>query len=151
MSNSTKYTRKIDPRLGLFGFLGFLGFFGIITYRLEHVYFPFVFFSFFGFFGFYYEGKMSLTMMDERFLQNKLRADRKACSICFYTSLITMMLTNVAETAWVWFANTLNLQVSEMKLMFITIVLAFGFGLAAFLSKYLLYLYDHEDCDESEL
>ena len=151
MKNSVKYTRKIDPRLGLLGFLGFLGFLGIVTFRLEHVFFPFIFFGFFGFFGLRYEGKMSSTLMDERFLLNRHRADRKAYSVCFYATLASLLLANVNEAGWAWLAEAAGLQVSEMKLMFLTIALALSLGLSVFLSPYLLYRYDHEDCEEGEL
>ena len=151
MKRASKYTRKISPRLGLLGFLGFLGFAGLATYRLSQSFFPFVFFAFFGFFGFYYEGKLSATLMDERFLQNKLRAEHKAYSLCGGISFLALVLTSVAEAVWVPLAGALDLQVSELKLMFLTIVLALTFALGIFLSQYLLYRYDHEDCNESEL
>ena len=151
MKHASKYTRKISPRLGLLGLLGFLGFAGLATYRLSQGFFPFVFFGFFGFFGFYYEGKMSATLMDERFLQNKLRAERKAYSLCGGISFLALMLTSVAEAVWVQLAGALALQISEVKLMFLTIMLALTFALGSFLSQYLLYHYDCEDCSESEL
>lgn len=151
MKRTSKYTRKISSRLGLLGLLGFLGFVGLATYRHSQSFFPFVFFGFFGFFGFYYEGKMSATLMDERFLQNKLRAESKAYSLCSGISFLALMLTNVAEVVWVQLAGALALQVSEVKLMFLTIVLALAFALGIFLSQYLLYHYDREDCNESEL
>ena len=70
--------------LGLFGFAGFLGFW---TYRVDQTIFPFVFFVFFGFFGFFYEGKMSNTLIDERYKENKMRAqstaNKTALSIIF--------------------------------------------------------------------
>lgn len=61
--------------LGLFGFAGFLGFW---TYGVDKTIFSLVFFVFFGFFGFFYEGRMSDTFMDERYLENKLRAQATA-------------------------------------------------------------------------
>lgn len=151
MQHASKYTRKINPCLGLLGLLGLLGFAGLVTYRLSHSFFPFIFFGFFGFFGFYYEGKMSATLMDERFLQNKLRAERKAYLLCSGISFLALVLTTVAETVWTQLAGALDLQVNEMKLMFLTIVLALAFALGVFLSQYLLYRYDREDCNESEL
>ena len=68
-----RFTRKLNPKLGLLGFLGFLGFGGFWTFSYDGSIFPFVFFLFFGFFGFYYEGKMSGTFMDERFRENAVR------------------------------------------------------------------------------
>ena len=54
--------------------LGFAGFLGFWTYRVDQTIFPFVFFVFFGFFGFFYEGKMSNTLIDERYKESKMRA-----------------------------------------------------------------------------
>ena len=62
-----KTTRKLNPKLGLLGFAGFFGFLGFWTYSAFHAVSPFVFFAFFGFFGFFYEGKMSNTLIDERY------------------------------------------------------------------------------------
>lgn len=69
-------TRRLNPKLGLLGFFGFLGFIGGAWTR----------FVFFGFFGFFYEGKMSNTLMDERFslcvgnslIVSKIKADISA-------------------------------------------------------------------------
>ena len=60
---------------------------GFWTYRVDQTIFPFVFFVFFGFFGFFYEGKMSNTLIDERYKENKMRAqstaNKTALSIIF--------------------------------------------------------------------
>lgn len=36
--------------------------------------FPFAFFLFFGFFGFFFEGKMSHMLIDERYTENRAKA-----------------------------------------------------------------------------
>ena len=71
---SARTARAVNPRLGLLGLLGFLGFLGFWTYRTDGSIFPFGFFLFFGFFGFFFEGKLSGTLMDERYRENQLRA-----------------------------------------------------------------------------
>ena len=60
-------TRQLNPRLGFLGLFGFCGFLGFLPISELSTYTPFVFFLFFGFFGFFYEGRMSNTLMDERF------------------------------------------------------------------------------------
>lgn len=74
----TNRTRKLNPKLGLLGVLGLAGLAGFYTYPVYGLYFPFGFFAFFGFFGFFFEGKMSNTLMDERFRDNAAKAELKA-------------------------------------------------------------------------
>lgn len=150
MFHSAKHTRKISPRLGILGCLGFLGFFGFVPFDHALGSFPFLFFGFFGFFSFYYEGKMSSTLMDERFLHNKLRAERKAYSICCGVVFLALLLTNIAGSGWSKLAGALDLPIAEMKLAFLTIVLALAFGLGIFLQSFLLYRYDHEADEEGD-
>lgn len=61
--------------MGLLGFLGLLGFW---VYPQTGEVFPFAFFLFFGFFGFFFEGKMSHTLMDERYTENRAKAQLTA-------------------------------------------------------------------------
>ena len=72
--NEPLQSRTINPKMGHFGFLGFLGFIGFLLEGIVAP-FPFFFFAFFSFFGFYYEGKMSNTLIDERFKINAYRAE----------------------------------------------------------------------------
>ena len=85
-------TRTINPKLGFLGLLGFAGFLGFWTYSVDKTIFPFVFFLFFGFFGFFYEGKMSNTLIDERYKENKMKAqsvaNKTSLSIIFLAILI---------------------------------------------------------------
>ncbi|MDE6280680.1 MAG: DUF3796 domain-containing protein, partial [Oscillospiraceae bacterium] len=90
----TKTTRKLDPRLGLLGFAGFFGCLGFWTYSAFHQVYPFIFFSFFGFFGFFYEGKMSDTLMDERFEENRVRADAAAHRVTQIMVFLTLLLVS---------------------------------------------------------
>ena len=130
-------TRKINPKLGFLGFLGLLGFMGIWTYTVQGVVFPFIFFSFFGFFGFFFEGKMANTLMDERYMENRTKAQLQAYRIGFSITAITL----IAST-WDWLFQT-----NDTKLLFITIALSGEFALVAFLAEYLLYRYDSKESD----
>lgn len=85
--STSRSTRTVNPQLGFLGLFGFAGFLGFWTYRVDQTIFPFVFFLFFGFFGFFYEGKMSNTLIDERYKESKMRAqstvNKTALSIIF--------------------------------------------------------------------
>lgn len=61
-------------RLGFLGLPAFLGLLGFWVYPQTGEVFPFAFFLFFGFFGFFFEGKMSHTLMDERYTENRAKA-----------------------------------------------------------------------------
>lgn len=141
MSGNKKltHTRKINPMLGLLGLLGFFGFTGFIPeiFNLTDVLTApsfFFFFAFFGFFGFYYEGKMSHTMIDERFQANKYRAEAVANKVCLtlviVISILTMSMLRV---------NTYTM----LSVLIATIGLAFG--LSVFLQQYLLYRFENEE------
>lgn len=137
--SKSEYTRVISPRLGILGLLGFLGFIGFIpgvfNYRgSANVPFVFFFFAFFGFFGFYYEGKMSNTQMDERFLANRQRAAARASQ----TALTVIVFAAIISL------SVLRLSV-YMQLSFLIAVIGFAFGLSCFLQQYLLYRYENEE------
>lgn len=134
-NGSNKRTRKVNPRWGILGLLGFIGFLGIWTYTVQGTVFPFVFFSFFGFFGFFYEGKMSEVLMDERYMENRTRAQLRAYRLGFSMAAMTL----IAST-WDWLFHS-----NDAKLLFITIALSLTFALVVFLSEYLLYRYDSKD------
>ena len=138
-------TRKISPKLGFLGFLGFMGFMGFWTYSTDGRIFPFMDFMFFGFFGFFYEGKMSNTFMDERFKENKNRAQLKALKIAFSFIIVEFVFLSLGG----YFMSP------EYMLIALHILIALSIALAIFLSEYLLYRYDHDEyhddgCNESE-
>ena len=135
---SNKITRKVNPKFGYLGFLGFMGFLGIWSYQINKDVFPFIFFAFFGFFGFFFEGKMSNTLMDERYIENKKNAQLQAYRIGFS---ITAMALIASSWGWLFSSN-------DIKLLFLTITLALTYGLVIFLSEYLLYRYDSNDNNE---
>ncbi len=131
----TKTTRKLDPRLGLLGFAGFLGFLGFWTYGAFHQVYPFTFFLFFGFFGFFYEGKMSDTLMDERYAENKVRAELTAHRVTM--AILFVILLVVSRGAILGYL--------EYTLIAVLVVLSLTVALDLFLCEYLLYRYDRAD------
>ena len=125
-------TRTINPKLGFLGFW---------TYSVDKTIFPFVFFLFFGFFGFFYEGKMSNTLIDERYKENKMKAQ----SVANKTSLSIIFLAILILGQGKLMDNL------EYTLIALVIVIALSIALEIFLSEYLLYHYDNdEQFDESE-
>lgn len=128
-------TRRVDPRFGFFGLFGFLGLLGIPSYLIQQQVWPFFFFAFFGFFGFYYEGKLSNTLMDERYREEKTRADL----IAYKTGFTLCWLA-------VWCIAMLGgrLPATLVAAVLVTVV-SLSFAVVAFLSSYLLYKYDTEE------
>lgn len=135
----TGRTRRLSPKFGFLGFLGFLGFAGFWGYGALGDLSGFVFFAFFGFFGFFFEGKMSNTLMDERFKENAVKADLKAYRAGFIIIFLLLILMG---------------QAGRFKAELVAPVLIIGIALAValtmFLSEYLLYRYDHDDAMELE-
>ena len=136
-SAAAHVTRRISPKLGIMGLLGFLGLMGFYTYNTEGRVAPFLFFMFFGFFGFFYEGKMSNTFMDERYVENKRRAQRKAHRIAQGIVYVTLFLVAMAEGR--------ILKATDTKLIILVIAVACSIAVDIFLGEYLLYQYDHEE------
>ena len=128
-------TRKLNPKLGFLGVLGFAGFLGIWSYQASNDVMPFIFFSFFGFFGFFFEGKMSNTLMDERYVENRMKAQLQAYRIGFSLTAITLI---ASSSGWLFHTN-------DGKLLFITISLSLSYAFVIFLAEYLLYRYDSKD------
>ena len=130
----TNRTRKLSPKLGLLGILGFFGFAGFWSYGALGDLTPFAFFAFLGFFGFFFEGKMSNTLMDERFRENAVKAELKAYRVGFV--MIFLLLIVSAHAAR-----------SRAGLLAPILVagIALTVALSMFLSEYLLYRYDHDD------
>lgn len=130
--NEPLHTRTINPKMGLLGFFGFLGFIGFLLEGIVAP-FPFFFFAFFGFFGFYYEGKMSNTLIDERFKINAYRAEAISNKI----SLNAIILVAIIVLA----------RVKEIQalLSFLIATIGLAFGLSVFLQQYLLYKFENEE------
>ena len=131
-ADGRSYSRTVSPRLGWLGLFGFLGFGGFWTYAESGKIFPFIFFVFFGFFGFFFEGKLSHTLEDELFQENRRRAELKAYRIGF--SLVFIVI-------WLMGMGFLNRNV-EWCAVFMLASLSFIYGLVLFLSNYLLYRYE---------
>ena len=130
-----QYTRTVSPRFGWLGFCGFLGFGGFWTYAASGKIFPFVFFIFFGFFGFFFEGKLSHTLEDELFQENRRRAELKAYRIGFALLFIVIWLMGMG-----FFTRNV-----EWCAVFMLAAISFIYGLTIFLSNYLLYRYERMD------
>lgn len=134
---SARRTRRISPKFGYLGFLGFLGFAGIWTYQLDKMVFPFCFFLFFGFFGFFYEGKMSNTLMDERFEESRRRALLTALKAGYGVMFFALLATGMSGGS-----RGAGLEYLAVALV---ITIALDCALVQFLSEYLLYRYDRAD------
>lgn len=134
-------SRKVNPKFGFLGFLGMIGFVGFATYSINGTVFPFCFFIFFGFFGFFYEGKMSETFMDERFYENKAKAQLNAYKFSFTIIFIALVVLCQGKL----FGNL------EYTLIATIIIISLALAVGIFLSEFLLYRYDYDDhTDESE-
>ncbi len=131
-------TRSLNPKLGFLGLLGFLGFLGFWSYPTHQDVTPFFFFLFFGFFGFFYEGKLSNTFMDERFRENRMRAEYTAMKIGFSILFLSAILLSRGKL----------LGSLEYSFIALSIVLSLVLGLVLFLQEYLLYRYDHSYSEE---
>ena len=125
----TNRTRKLNPKLGFLGFFGFLGFLDLPGSWMRFV--------FFGFFGFFYEGKMSDTLMDERFRENKNRAQLMALKTAFVVIIIALLFLSSGEY--------FNIMSTEYLYRVGNSLMALSIALAMFLSEYLLYRYDHDE------
>ena len=126
---------------GIFRLIRFCRIFRILDLPRRPDHFPLRVFVFFGFFGFFYEGKMSNTLLDERYKENKMRAqstaNKTALSIIFFAILIL--------------GQGRLMGCLEYTLIALVIVTALSIALELFLSEYLLYHYDHDEpFDESE-
>lgn len=131
-AENTNRTRKLNPKLGFLGILGIAGFLGIYTYTNYGQYFPFCFFCFFGFFGFFFEGKMSNTLMDERFRENALHAQRDAYRTGINILFLLLVIAGLGRAP------------ASLVLPILLIVISLDLALTLFLSEYLLYRYDHD-------
>lgn len=126
------YSRTVSPRFGWLGFCGFLGFGGFWTYSAYGKIFPFVFFIFFGFFGLFFEGKLSHTLEDELFQENRRRAELKSYRIGFVLLFVVIWLVGM---------GFLGRNV-EWCAVFMLASMSLIYGLVLFLSNYLLYRYE---------
>lgn len=83
---------------------------------------------------------MSDTLMDERFLDNKRKAQLMALKAAFAVIIITLPFLTVGE----YFMSIDNL------FHVIYMLIALSIALAIFLSEYLLYRYDHGEDGKDE-
>lgn len=138
---AAQHTRTVNPKWGFLGLFGFAGVLGFWTYRVDGTIFPFLFFVFFGFFGFFYEGKMSHLLMDERYMENKLKAQARADNIALGLIFLEVLL----------FGQGKLLGSGEITLAALVAAVSLSIALCIFLREYLLYRYDHDEpLDEGE-
>ena len=105
---------------------------GFWTYFEYGKIYPFVFFIFFGFFGFFFEGKLSHTLEDELFLENKRKAEINAYKVGFKLLFIVIWLMAIGM-----FSRNV-----EWCAIFMLISVSLIYALVIFLSNYLLYRYE---------
>lgn len=123
-------TRKLNPKLGFLGFLGFLGLYGFYPSDLNESSSYFIYFMFFGFFGFYYEGKLSDTLVDEMFQENRKKAALKAYDICFKITFIMLLISPHVYSKYLG--------------TFLLISLSLIVAVTMFLREYLTYYYERK-------
>ena len=138
---SSATTRTIGPRFG-FGAAGLLGLTGLLGLPADRGSFPFAFFFVLWLFRFLFEGKMSHTLMDERYTENRAKAQLTAAKTALSIIFVAVILLAQGRGG-------------DAVLIALLIVLSLTLALYLFLSEYLLYRYDHddlpaEDFDESE-
>lgn len=126
------YSRTVSPKFGWCGFLGFLGFAGFWTYANSGEITPFIFFICFGCFGFFFEGKLSHTLEDELFQENRRRAELKAYRIGFVLLYFVILLIGMG----------LFKRNVEWCAVFMLASMSLIYGLVLFLTNYLLYRYE---------
>lgn len=137
---ASRTTRRLNPKLGWLGLLGFLGCLGFWAYpaygRIE----AFCFFLFFGFFGFFYEGKLSNTLMDERYRENRARASLAAGRVAHTIIFLAVVIVGMGKPV----------LRAEFTLIAFLIVVTLALALELFLGEYLLYRYDHGEIAETD-
>lgn len=126
------YSRTVSPYWGLCGFLGFAGFW--TYYEFGQIY-PFVFFIFFGFSGLFFEGKLSHTLEDELFQENKRKAEIRAYKTGFKLLFVVLWLMGIGM-----FSRNV-----EWCAIFMLISVSLIYALVLFLSNYWLYCYEKEE------
>lgn len=129
MKKDAKYARRISPLLGI---LGVLGITGPIAYYFTGETYTLGFILFFGFFSFYFQGKMSNQLIDERYIENNM----KASSIAFWTGL-TMILLSILIS--IQYLEGYSIKVAYH---FLIGAASLTFGITLTLYQYLIYKFD---------
>ena len=78
---------------------------------------------------------MSNTFMDERFQENRNRAQLAALKTAFAVLIIMFVFLTVSD----------RFMSMEYRLIAVHILIALSIALEIFLSEYLLYRYDHDE------
>ena len=83
---------------------------------------------------------MSSTLMDERFRENKNKAQLMALKAAFAVIILAFIVILVGE----------SFMSMEYLLTVVYILMSLSIALAIFLSEYLLYRYDHDEYSSDE-
>ena len=134
--NEKTFREKLLSKIWIGGFLGFFGFTKFFLPEIES-YFMFVFFIFF---AWYWNNKIESGVVDERLLENKLKASSKGFGITFVIIYLTMILLNSATRYIFPFLNTI-----EARYDFLTAVVSLSLALGVNLTSYLTYKYEMQD------
>ena len=134
------YTATVKPALGYLGILGVLGFAGIPIYMKTGMTFAFLFFGFFGFFGFVFKGKMSHVLMDEMYLEHRMKANEKA-----------VQLAGIMLCLFIVFVGATESHIEDKTILLILCEIFLGLLIEGFnlVQEYLTYKYDVV-CEEEE-
>lgn len=131
-TGSIAKTRTISKH---FGWLGFLGFMGPIIYSFIGWSGSLAFLVFFGFFAFYFEGKMSNTLRDERFIENERRAER----IAYRIGIMIIFLALIGCINWI------EPYGYKAAYTFLITIIALDWAVVLNLSYGLLYYWDKKE------
>lgn len=129
------YTRRVPPFLGVFGIFGLLGLSGFWTCHAHGIVSPFLLFALFGLFGLFFEGKLSHSLEDELFQQNKVRADLKVYKTGFLLLGAVILLSR-------WRVLALH---AEWCAIFLLIPVSLIVAFVLFQKRYLLCCYEKEE------
>ena len=129
------YTRRVPPFLGVFGIFGLLGLSGFWTCHAHGIVSPFLLFALFGLFGLFFEGKLSHSLEDELFQQNKARADLKVYKTGFLLLGAVILLSR-------WRVLALH---AEWCAIFLLIPVSLIVAFVLFQKRYLLCCYEKEE------
>lgn len=132
MKENQMRTRRISPWLGTLGLLGFIPIVGYIKLGDPNV---LLFLAFFGFFRFYFEGKMSNTLIDERFEYNEKRAVAKTNQIISILMVCILIIT----------VNWISPKGVQVAYTFLIATLALLWTLQAVLPAAVLYYYENKE------
>ncbi|NLY21581.1 MAG: DUF3796 domain-containing protein [Tissierellia bacterium] len=135
MDKST-FKEKILSKVWVGGFLGFFGFTKLFIPEIES-YFMFMFFIFF---AWYWNIKIDGEIVDERLLENKLKASSYGFGVSFLVIYIIIILLNSYTINFFPFLESI-----EARYDFLTAIVVLSLALGVNLTSYLTYKYEVQD------